>query len=91
MQLLRSETFIKRACRLVKRNRSLGQELRRVLQLLEDEPLHANLRTHKLKARLAGSWACSAGYNLRIVFKFVDYQGAKAILPETIGTHEEVY
>jgi mRNA-degrading endonuclease YafQ of YafQ-DinJ toxin-antitoxin module len=87
MQLLRSETFIKAARRLVKNNRRLARDLQGALQLLEDDPFHANLRTHKL----AGSWACSAGYDLRIVFKFVDYQGSKAILLETAGTHEEVY
>jgi len=38
-----------------------------------------------------GSWASSAGYDLRIVFKFVQREGAEAILLETIGTHEEVY
>jgi mRNA-degrading endonuclease YafQ of YafQ-DinJ toxin-antitoxin module len=91
MQLLRSDTFIKRARKLVTGNRRLALDLGSALRLLEDDPFHATLRTHKLKGKLAGSWACSAGFDLRIVFKFVDYQGVKAILLETIGTHEEVY
>jgi mRNA-degrading endonuclease YafQ of YafQ-DinJ toxin-antitoxin module len=49
------------------------------------------LKTHKLKGELKGSWGCTAGYDLRIVFKFVEYEGAEAILLLTIGTHEEVY
>jgi len=48
------------------------------------------LKTHKLKGELAGSWACSAGYDLRIVFEFVQHEGNEAILLQTIGTHDEV-
>ena len=40
---------------------------------------------------MEGFWACSAGYDLRIVFKFVECQGTEAILLLTVGTHEEVY
>lgn len=35
--------------------------------------------------------ACSAGYDLRVVFRFVRHDGAEAILLESIGTHVEVY
>jgi mRNA interferase YafQ len=40
---------------------------------------------------MVGSWACSAGYDMRIVFEFVQYEGAEAILLQTVGTHDEVY
>ena len=49
------------------------------------------LRTHKLKGKLAKSWAFSAGYNLRIVFQFVRHGAQEAILLEAVGTHDEVY
>jgi mRNA interferase YafQ len=58
---------------------------------IEADPHHPSLRTHKLKGELAGSMACSAGYDLRIIFRFVRYRGQPAILLETIGTHDEVY
>lgn len=45
----------------------------------------------KLKGPLEGSWACSAGYDLRIVFSFGDHEDSEAILLETVGTHDEVY
>jgi mRNA-degrading endonuclease YafQ of YafQ-DinJ toxin-antitoxin module len=61
------------------------------LALLATDCFHPHLKTHKLKAGLEGSWACSAGNDLRIVYKFVEYQGAEAILLLTIGTREEVY
>jgi mRNA-degrading endonuclease YafQ of YafQ-DinJ toxin-antitoxin module len=61
------------------------------LELLAEDAFHPQLKTHKLKGKLAGSWACSAGYDLRIIFQFVKHHGAEAILLEAIGTHEEVY
>jgi hypothetical protein len=59
--------------------------------LLAEDAFHRQLKTHKLKGRLVGSWACSAGYDLRMVFQFVQYKGAEAILLESLGTHDEVY
>jgi mRNA interferase YafQ len=34
---------------------------------------------------------CSIGYDLRIVFEFVQHEGAEAVLLLTVGTHDEVY
>ena len=59
--------------------------------LLAEDAFHPQLQTHKLRGKLRGSWACSAGYDLRIVFRFVEHEGTEAILLETVGTHDEVY
>ena len=61
------------------------------MELLAEDALKPGLKTHKLKGKLAGSWACSAGYDLRIVFQFVKHKGQDAILLEGVGTHDEVY
>lgn len=60
-------------------------------ELLSEDAFHPQLRTHKLKGPLADSWACSVGYDLRLVFAFVESAGKEAILLQTVGTHEEVY
>lgn len=52
---------------------------------------HPTLKTHKLKGKLEGRWACSIAYDSRIVFKIVQFENAEAILLLTIGTHDEVY
>jgi mRNA interferase YafQ len=65
--------------------------IRATLQLLSEDAFHPSLKTHKLKGELAGSWACSAGYDCRIVFEFVTQAGTEAILLQSIGTHDEVY
>jgi mRNA-degrading endonuclease YafQ of YafQ-DinJ toxin-antitoxin module len=61
------------------------------VEILAEDPFHPQLKTHKLKGKLEGSWACSAGYDLRILFTFVQHEGAEAILLEGLGTHDEVY
>lgn len=89
--LLRSNSFIRSARRLIRKNPAASEDVKNALQLLTQDAFHPLLKTHKLKGKLEGSWACSAGYDLRIVFEFVKYEGAEAILLETIGTHREVY
>ena len=69
----------------------VAEDIRAALELLAEDEFHPQLRTHKLKGRLKDSWACSAGYDLRIVFKYVRHEGTEAILLETVGTHDEVY
>jgi mRNA-degrading endonuclease YafQ of YafQ-DinJ toxin-antitoxin module len=90
-KLLRSSGFIRAARRLVKRNPGTADDLRATLELLSEDAFHPRLRTHKLKGPFADSWACSAGYDLRLVFTFVESEGKEAILLQTAGTHEEVY
>ncbi|MGD0126644.1 MAG: type II toxin-antitoxin system YafQ family toxin [Terriglobia bacterium] len=89
--LLPSKTFTSRAKTVLKKHRQRAADLRETLDLLATDCFHPRLKTHKLKAELEGCWACSAGYDLRIVFKFVVHEGAEAILLQTMGTHEEVY
>jgi len=89
-RLLRSSAFIRAAKGVLKKHPGEAESVRSTLVLSLDA-FHSRLRTHKLRGELEGSWACSAGYDLRIVFRFVQYEGAEAILLETIGTHDEIY
>lgn len=89
--LLRSAAFLRAARRLAKKNPQAAAALGAALELLAEDAFHPALKTHKLKGEFAGSWACSAGYDLRIVFEFVQHEDAEAILLQTVGTHEEVY
>ena len=44
-----------------------------------------------LRGLLAVCWACSAGYDLRIVFDYAQHVGAEAILLLAVGMYDEVY
>ncbi|MEW6607432.1 MAG: plasmid stabilization protein [bacterium] len=89
--LLRSNSFIRAARRTVKIYPHITNDIQDTLGLLSENAFNPLLKTHKLKGDLKGSWACSVSYELRIIFKFVEYKEQEAILLETIGTHEEVY
>ena len=90
-QLLRSSAFIRAARRTLKKYPFIVKDFQDTLELLSENAFHPHLKTHKLKGELEGSWACSITYELRIIFKFVQYEGTEAILLATIGTHDEVY
>jgi len=66
----------------------IKQQLSAALNLFVKNPYHPLLKTHKLGGPLKGSFAFSLGYDLRVVFKFLDKD---EVFLETIGTHEEVY
>jgi mRNA interferase YafQ len=89
--LLQSAAFVRAARRLVKKDPEAADNIRAALESLAEDAFQAALKTHKLKGELAGSWACSAGYDLRVIFDFVQHDGADAIQLQTIGTHDEVY
>jgi addiction module RelE/StbE family toxin len=76
---------------MVKKRPHDAEGIRATLELLSEDVFDPQLRTHKLKGKLVGSWACSVGYDLRLVFSLVEHEGTEAVLLETVGTHEEVY
>jgi len=89
--LVPSTAFIRAARRLAKKNAVAALGVQAALEALAEDAFHPSLKTHKLKGDMAGSWACSAGYDLRIVFDVIQHEGAEAILLLAVGTHDEVY
>jgi addiction module RelE/StbE family toxin len=61
------------------------------LEKLSQDPHQPSLETHKLKGKMKGSLACTVGYDLRIVFEFVENKPEDEILLIDIGTHNDVY
>ena len=89
--LVRSTAFARAARKHLRRHPDHTEDFFEALTQLGQDPYHPSLRTHKLTGVLAESWASSAGYDLRIIFRFINYAGKRAILLETVGTHDEVY
>ncbi len=90
-ELLKSKVFIRSAKKFVKKSPQIIDDIEETLELLSEDAFYPSLKTHKLKGKLEGSWACSAGYDLRIVFGFIQHDETEAILLEDIGTHDDVY
>ena len=89
--LIPAPAFVRASRRFLKKHPASANDLEALLQCLEADPFAPALRTHKLKGALAGSWAASGGYDLRVVFRLAKHQGQPAIVLEAIGTHDEVY
>jgi len=91
--LIWSKTFVRAFRRTIKKHPTLNKDIEETLALLVKSPFVPQLETHRLKGKLTGSWACSVGYNLRIVFDFVksEKQNEEDIFLLEIGTHDEVY
>ena len=93
MRILVWSIGFKRAFKQLARQRpQLKRKAQRTFEQLSEDPFHASLRTHKLKGKLAGSWARSVDYDTRIVFDFARNpdSGEDEILLLTVGTHDEV-
>jgi mRNA-degrading endonuclease YafQ of YafQ-DinJ toxin-antitoxin module len=91
--LIWGDTFARAMRRMFRKYPALRKDLEGTLRLLQEDPFAPALATHKLKGKLAGSWACSAGFDLRIIFDFVKNTKRREddIFLLEIGTHEEVY
>jgi len=90
-ELVRSATFLRVARKYLRRHPEQAADLFETLTQLTEDPFHSALRTHKLTGVLVGSWACSVGYDLRIIFRMTKKSGKSIIVLETMGTHDEVY
>lgn len=90
-KLIWSKTFIRTFKKVVKKQPEMRNEIENVLRFLIENPFIPHLEVHKLKGKLEGSWACSVGYNLRIIFDFVKGDDEDNIFLIEIGSHEEVY
>jgi mRNA interferase YafQ len=90
-ELLRSSAFARDLRKWLKAHPDAAAPIEALLEQLSADAAHPSLRTHKLRGPLAGSWACSGGYDLRVVFEYVQHEGAEAILLLALGTHDQVY
>jgi mRNA interferase YafQ len=89
--LLRSPAFARDLRKWLKSHPDTAASIEATLEQLSADAAHPSLRSHKLRGSLAGCWACSAGYDLRVVFEYTQHEGAEAILLLALGTHDEVY
>jgi addiction module RelE/StbE family toxin len=88
---LRSPAFARDLRKWLKSHAGAEASVEATLDQLSADSTHPTLHTHKLRGPLAGCWACSADYDLRIVFEYVQHEGTEAILLLALGTHDEVY
>lgn len=93
MNLVWSAKFTRAVRRTTRRHPGLLDDLSAALEALAADYRHPSLHTHKLKGDLDGCWACSAGYDLRVVFEFCRHPKTRDLEIHllNVGTHDEVY
>lgn len=78
--------------RYISKNRERLAWVEATLDRMRLDPRDPKLKTHSLKGQLEGSFACSCGYDCRIVFTIEsDPSGTEIILLHDIGAHDQVY
>ena len=80
-------SFLKVSGKLLKKNPSLKEPLQELLTNLTTDPFTPSLKTHPLKGKLKGRYACSLTYDLRVVFKLKN----DSVVLIDIGSHDEIY
>lgn len=92
-KLVLSSRFKRSFRKFVRRDSSLRTRIEATLEQMEKDIYASNLGIHKLSGILSGLWACSCGYDCRIIFSFETDQesGEEVLLLLDIGTHDEVY
>jgi mRNA interferase YafQ len=91
--LVKTSAFERAYKKFVKRNPRLMKRIDDVLLQMENDPYAPFLETHKLSGTLAGTLACSCGFDCRILFKIVKDKitGKEMIILLSIGTHDAMY
>jgi mRNA interferase YafQ len=87
IKLVWHKSFIRDYKKTRKKYPEIKEKLEEVLNIFVKDPYQPILGTHKLSGKLKGHHAFSLGYDLRVVFKFIDDE---AVLI-SLGSHEEVY
>ncbi|MBV5309867.1 type II toxin-antitoxin system mRNA interferase toxin, RelE/StbE family [Chromatium okenii] len=78
--------------KVTKRDSALQIHLDDVILMMQSDVFAPSLGTHKLSGALAGLWACTCGYDCRLIFKLEkDSESCEVILLLDIGNHNEVY
>lgn len=90
-KLVLSPHFRKAYKKIVGKTPLLQEQIDSSIKLLEKDIYDVKLKTHKLSGELFGCYACSCGYDCRIIFTVEDNNNVQTILLITLGTHDEVY
>jgi len=91
MKLIISSSFKKAFKKFTKSNILLKKKIEESLNLLVENPYQNGLQTHKLSGKLYGLYACSCGYDCRIIFEFIEIENEVHIVLVDLGSHDEVY
>ena len=88
-KVARSDKFMKKIVKLIRKNPSLKPKIVKTLKLIEEDPFYPSLRLHQLKGKLNGKYSISIDMNYRIILELIIKDNEIILLD--IGSHDEVY
>ena len=93
LRVVSTKRFERSYRRYVGRNQKRKDNVDAALRQLASDMNDPRLKIHALAGELSGRFACSCGYDCRIVFKVEinPVDSAREILLHHVGTHDEVY
>jgi len=89
IKLIETGKFIRKANKLVRKNKFLDRKLEVVLDKLVSNPFDPSLKTHKLKGKLSEFYSASVTDDIRIIFQFAEDKNDLSILLLSIGSHND--
>ncbi len=87
--LIYPDSYIRRARKFLRKHTDIHGQYEKTLRLLELDPFHPSLRTHKLEGRLQGLFSISINMSYRIVME-MEINDEEIILIN-IGSHDQIY
>ncbi len=88
-QLIYTDSYNKRAKKLLRKHPEIHNQYRKTLQLLELNPFHPSLRLHGLEGRLKGLSSVSINMSYRIVLELEVKEDEIVLI--NVGRHDYVY
>jgi mRNA-degrading endonuclease YafQ of YafQ-DinJ toxin-antitoxin module len=89
VDILYTESYLKRAKRFIKIHPELVSQYEKTLSLLEINPYHPSLRLHNLTGKLSELYSVSINISYRISIYFLIEENK--IIPIDVGSHDEIY
>lgn len=79
--------------KFIRRDRELQKRIEVTLARMEEDVFAPSLGAHRLSGEFYGLWACSCGYDCRIIFSVQREENTQVecIVLHNIGTHDRVY
>ncbi len=92
-KLISTPRFDRSLRKFTRRDSELQEKVRKTLEQMTEDVFGSSLGTHKLSGNLDGVYACSCGYDCRVLFS-IDPDSeteAELIILLDVGKHDDVY
>jgi mRNA interferase YafQ len=88
-KIIATNRFKKKLKNLISKNPDFSDKISKVLNELVQNPYTNQFNPHKLSGKLKSFYACSCGYDCRILYNVKKTE--KIIILADFGTHDEIY